>query len=84
MACKDKVALEPLVTRAFVKCAGEDIVVVIDADVLVEDQVAVEGVECDFLAAAEHDVAGDVVDACAFDWASVSQLSDEFESVQIP
>jgi len=79
--------LDPLVTCAFVPGAGRDIVVMGFADVLLEEEVAVEGVEGDFLTATEHDVACDVVDACAFYGAAtacVGKLADELETVEVP
>lgn len=66
MASEAEGILDPLVAGAFVPCTRGDVVVVGFADVLLEEEIAVERVERDFLAAAEHDIACDVVDACAF------------------
>ena len=74
MAGENEVALEILVAGAFVEGAGSDEVFALDADVLVEDEVAVEGVEGEVRSAAEHDGAGDVVDAGALGWVSTCPL----------
>ncbi len=54
------------------------------ADVLVEDELAVEGIQQNVLPRAEHHVAGRVVDPGALDGPREGQLADELEAVEVP
>jgi len=65
MSRKDQILLQILAPRTFVECTSRDHLVAFSANVLFEEEIAVEGEESDFRATAEHDCAGDIVDSGA-------------------
>lgn len=75
MTGKYEFTLQPFIVDAFVECTAQDMVVGSSlADRLFQQEGAVESVETQLIAVADHDIASHVVDAGTLDQHVLSML----------